>query len=84
MFSSMFHRCLGIFFYFLESDCGINPDNDLNLFALHYIYLLRNYCWMESSSSTNRKNRSPLAIWKEGCYNFTTATGRTDFRDMTK
>ena len=28
-------------FYFLESDCGMKPDNDLHLFALHCIYLPR-------------------------------------------
>jgi len=78
-------------FYMLESDHDMNPSNDLHVYALHYIYIPRvNKSLSEFADGWNHhplrteKNRSPLAIWTEGFYNFTGASNGPNLLDMTE
>jgi hypothetical protein len=64
-------------FYFMESQDILDPDNELHLFALQYIYIPRvnralDYFtdqWNNHPMSTER-NRSPLQTWTAGFYKF--------------
>lgn len=76
-------------FYFLETEDDMNPDDDLHIFALHFVFMPRvNRSLVEFWDGWNHhpvrteKNRSPLAIWTEGFYNHTGAD--TDILDMTE
>ena len=67
----------------------MNPDNDLHMFALHWIFLPRiNQTLDEFLNGWNHhpirteNNRSPLAIWTEGFYNLSGTTG-SDLMNIT-
>ena len=62
-------------FHFIEAEHELDPDNELHLFALHYVYKPRlNKMLREFSESWNNhgvrteRNRTPLQIWTEGFY----------------
>ena len=62
-------------FHFIEVEHELDPDNELHLFALHYVYKPRlNKMLREFSESWNNhgvrteRNRTPLQIWTEGFY----------------
>ena len=67
-------------FYHLESEHRLDPDNDIHIFALHFVYMPRiNRSLKEFTDAWNHhplrteKNRSPLAVWTEGFYDHTTS-----------
>ena len=64
-------------FYFMESQDILDPDNELHLFALQYIYIPRvkraldyfTLQWNNHPMST-QGNKSPLQSWTAGFYEF--------------
>ena len=65
-------------FYNLELEHGVNSSCDIDLYALHYVFVLRiNNMLQEFSSTWNnhsvrtKRHRTPLQIWTEGFYRLT-------------
>jgi len=76
----------------MESDLLLDPDNDLQLYALHYVFLPRinrmlfefSEAWNNHPVSTER-NRTPLQIWTEGFYRLSTSDpNKCDLLDFTE
>ena len=74
----MFEGCLCLFyelFHHLESDNLLDPDNEVHLWCLHYVYLpminrnLTNWknAWSHHPVRTE-KNLSPIQIWIRGIH----------------
>lgn len=76
LWRDVFHCVLSTFysiFYQLEENHELNPVNDFDLFALHFVFIPRiNTCLREFRSSWNRhplrteNNWSPQKIWTNG------------------
>ena len=60
-------------FYYLEDMNFLDPDNDVHLFALHYVFIKRinnhlsewTNAWNRHSINTEQ-NRSPMQLWTSG------------------
>ena len=69
----------------------MEPDNELHLFALHYVYLPRinsmieefKISWKNHSLRTE-KNCTPLQLWTEGFYRLSTTLSETNLIDCTE
>ena len=76
LWSDLFYQVVCLFydlFYHLES-CGVlDPDNNLHIFALHYVFIPRvNQCLNQFIKSWNEHTlsgtggKSPMPLWIEG------------------
>ena len=76
LWRDVFSGCVYTFynlFYFLEDRGVLDPDNELQLYSLHYVYLPRiNRCLKLFVNSSNLKplssarNKSPTQLWIQG------------------
>jgi len=77
-------------FYYLESEYGLDPNDEEHLFALHFVYMPRiNKMLEEFLSSWNNhglrteKNQSPNQLWTQGFYRLSSST-QDDLLDLTE
>ena len=80
-------------FHYFESVNLLNPDCELHLYALHYVFLPRiNNCLSRFSNQLNNHplctegNASPLQLWTRGFYQYASNNGSTvrDLLDRTQ
>ena len=76
LWRDLFSTCLAPFYYIfrsLEDNGALTPDNEIDIFCLHYVFLPRINAQLEAfrhSYSQHRlrteHNRSPLQLWTSG------------------
>ena len=78
-------------FLYLEAECGLDPTNEMHLYALHYVYLPRINNMIEefqafwnNHSLRTENNKTPLQLWTEGFYQLTTSRQEADLLDFTE
>ena len=91
----VFFLCLRLLlpFYALEDNGLLSPTDDVDLFALHYVFLPRINEHLEVFSRAYSRhrvrtegNRSPMQLWLEGMLTTTdetAASGVYDFENLT-
>lgn len=79
LWRDVYSSCTSLFyelFCYLEEEFLLNPENEIHIFSLHYIYLTRmnkalqqfTEAWNNHSLSTER-NMSPIQLWIIGLSN---------------
>ena len=92
----MFTSCVSVFyylFYALEDNGFLSPTNDVDLFALHYVFMPRINQHLETFSQAYSRHRvrtegnhSPIQLWLQGMLTTTdetAASGVYDFENLT-
>ena len=92
----MFSSCVSVFyhlFYALENNELLSPTDEVDLFALHYVYLPRINEHLEMFSQAYSRHRirtegnhSPIQLWLQGMLTTTdrtAASGVYDFENLT-
>lgn len=92
----MFSSCISVFYYLfhaLEDNELLSPTEDVDLFALHYVFLprinehLETFCQAYSRHRIRTEgNHSPIQLWLQGMLittDQTAASGVYDFENLT-
>ena len=92
----MFSSCVSVFyylFYALENNELLSPTDEVDLFALHYVFLPRINEHLEMFSQAYSRHRirtegnhSPIQLWLHGMFtttDTTAASGVYDYENLT-
>ena len=94
LWRDLFYQVVCLFyhlFYHLES-CGVlDPDNNIHIFALHYVFIPRiNQCLNQFVESWNAHvlsgtgGRTPMQLWIEGQLRMTISQRGSAFEEFTE
>lgn len=85
LWRDLYSACISFFFYFLEDINLLDPDNILDLYVLHYVFIpviqkqldIFEEAWARHSLRTER-NRSPRQLWMMGLHEAATRDGQEE------
>lgn len=94
LWRDLFYQVVCLFyhlFYHLEN-CGVlDPDNNVHIFALHYVFIPRiNQCLSQFVQSWNAHvlsgtaGRTPMQLWIEGQLSMTNSQRGSAFEELTE